>query len=164
MDFRYGLALIAVVFALILASGYIYSDGISRTGHAGSVISEQYDNLPVLSSSEVKSIGIEVAYVKLINNIENYVGKIIRYHGKVVEITSYQDNFYSLHLATRKNAADEYQDDVIFVNFKEYSFSAGDLIEVWGMVVGLETYTSISGEEITIPGIFALHIEPYAEL
>ena len=156
MDVRYWAGLVVVMLALILANEYItnWEGGISGTGRASSVISEDYADLPVMSVHAVKSTGVEVPYAELVDNIQNYLGEIVRFHGKILEITERQDNSYGLHVATGKNAAGEYEEDIIYVNYDKASLMTGDLVEVWGMVVELSTY----------PGIGALHIEPYAEL
>lgn len=66
---------------------------------------------------------------------------------------------YVLRVATKQKAYIGYFNDDIWVNYKGKRLLEGDIIDVWGKVKGLKTYTAVLGNRITIPELDSLHTE-----
>lgn len=108
---------------------------------------------------QIKNSAQNVPYDDLFRYNENYVGKIVKFRGEIIQIESgYGDN-YIFRLATKNSQYVGYIDDVIYVNYKGTRYLEGDTIDVWAKVDGLETYTTVLGSSVTIPKITALHTE-----
>ncbi len=116
----------------------------------------------VISQEDFKKSCVEVAYEELARNPENYKGQNLKFKGEVIQCDqSYGTSYYARVNVTVGEYG--YYEDTIYVDFEipegadrilEY-----DIVELYGVCQGSETYTSIFGEQITIPSLDALYVE-----
>ena len=111
-----------------------------------------YYPVPQLSEQEIKDSSIGwPGYNEVLRNNDAYVGKIIHFSGEAI----YVDNNY-IHV-------DEHPSDWDFKRIRvNYDHSAtlvikNDSVSVYGTVIGLDTYSSLSGKQ-TVPEVNALII------
>jgi len=50
-------------------------------------------------------------------------------------------------------------EDTVWGNYHGKRYLEDDIVNVWGRVKGLRTYTAVLGQEITVPEIDVLHME-----
>ena len=112
-----------------------------------------------MSVEEIKNSAINVSYDDLMRNIENYKGKTVCFRGGVVQVQEESGNAYNLRVATAGSYLYDYYKNIIYVNYKGPRFLEDDIIDVWGYVKGLKTYSAVLGNEITIPELDAFHLE-----
>lgn len=111
-----------------------------------------------MSVEEIKTNALHVSYNELMRHNENYIGKIVHFRGKVVQVLEkYQDN-YILRVATKLERYG-YYGNVIWVNYQGERLLEDDIIDIYGKVKGLRTYLTVLGSEVTIPEITALYVE-----
>lgn len=116
----------------------------------------------VISQADFKKSCVEVAYEELARNPENYKGQNLKFKGEVIQCEqSYGTSYYA-----RVNVTiDEYgyYDDTIYVDLEipegADKILEDDIVELYGVCQGSESYTSIFGEQITIPSLDALYVE-----
>ena len=120
---------------------------------------EEETKSPSMTVEEIKSSALTISYDDLMRNNENYIGKIVYYRGKVVQVRESYSNNYVLRVATKQEPYIGYFGDVIWINYKGKRLLEDDIIDIWGGVKGLETYRAVLGNEITIPEIDSLHVE-----
>lgn len=123
--------------------------------------SNQFDyNKPInlsLSIKEIKKRAISIPYEKLYRYNESYLHKVIYIKGQIVQ--TFQSGGYTtgFRIATKKDYY-WYYDNIIYVDYDGSTrLMENDYIEVWGEVMGLFTYTTIVGSELTIPRLYSLH-------
>ncbi len=116
----------------------------------------------VISQADFKKSCVEVAYEELARNPENYKGQNLKFKGEVIQC----DQSYGTSYYARVNVTvDEYgyYDDTIYVDFEipegADKILEDDIVELYGVCQGAESYTSIFGEQITIPSLDALYVE-----
>ena len=112
-----------------------------------------------MSVEEIKNSAVNVSYDDLMRYIENYRGKTVYFRGGVVQVQEVSGNEYNLRIATSGSYYIGYYDDIIYVNYKGLRLLEDDIIDVWGYVKGLKTYTAVLGNEVTIPELDAFHLE-----
>lgn len=140
------IGIIAIVLVSVIALGCVESQPSVPTSS--------------MSLDEIKRNAITVSYDDLMRNNENYIGKIVYYRGKVLQVQEgYYKGEYVLRVATKKEEYIGYLEDVILVNYKGNRLLEEDVIDTWGRVKGLKSYTAILGNEITIPEIDSLNVE-----
>ena len=71
----------------------------------------------------------------------------------------YSGKEYDLRVATRAEAFIGYYEDIIWVNYRGSRLIEDDIVDIWGYVKGLKTYTAVLGNEITIPELDAFHLK-----
>lgn len=111
------------------------------------------------SVPQIKQEALNVTYDTLFRNNERYIGKTIYFKGQIVQIQEISTNNYILRVATKESSFGSYFEDVIFVNYEGKRLLEDDIIEIWGKVEGLKSYTAVLGNEVTIPEMKALHTE-----
>lgn len=79
----------------------------------------------------------------------------MKIRGKIIQSQS-SGNGYFFRIATRP---DYYYEDIIYLNHNGPRFIEGDLIDIWGRVDGLKTYSAVLGNSVTIPEITPNHLE-----
>lgn len=94
-----------------------------------------------------------VSYSKVARNPDDYEGKQLKFSGKVVQVMDGDDET-QIRLAT-----DGEYDDVVLVGYDpaivDERVLEDDMVTVYGTSVGLITYESTLGGEITIPAMVA---------
>lgn len=111
---------------------------------------------PAKSVPTPKYGAITVSYDELMRNNEKYVGKTVYYKGEIVQVQPIGKDNYILRIAVTNK--EFYYDDVIWVNYNGPRVLERDIVDVYGIVIGLKTYTAILNNEITIPEINAKEI------
>lgn len=113
---------------------------------------------PTMSIVDLKSRAITVNYNDLMRYNQNYIGKIINFRGKIIQVTKNTDssNRNVLRIAVGEKGI---QNDVILAWYEWPSVLEGDTVDVWGEMTGLETYEALLGNKITIPALNVKHLE-----
>lgn len=118
-----------------------------------------------VTATEVqKAQAATIAYDDLFRYNEKHVGKIVRYVGKVLQVQKGDcllctDPGSILRVGVTNKGYGLYDDPVYVEYFGKDRFLEDDIVTLWGTVEGLETYTSILGQAITIPKIKAVDIK-----
>jgi hypothetical protein len=116
-------------------------------------------NTPTLTIGQIKDKArSDISYDDLSRNTENYIGEMIYYRGKIVQVIERS----GLKVYLRINITEgEYGswDDTIFVNYEGPRVLEDDIVNIWGKVEGRYSYKAVLGYEITIPEISALILE-----
>lgn len=111
------------------------------------------------SLEEIKNSAMKVSYDDLFRLNENYLGDIVYYRGEILQSQNIKGETYIFRIATKKSEyLDSYLDDVIYVHYTGSRLLVGDIVDVWGRVKGLKSYTTVLGSEMTIPEIEAIYI------
>lgn len=150
------LVLVVAFFAILMSGG---DDSSSLTIDAnGDVIL----NGEVIAKKDFKKSCSEVKYEDLTRNPDNYKGQNLMFKGEVIQCEqSYGTSYYARVNVT----VDEYgfYSDTIYVTFEipegEDKILEEDIVKLYGVCQGSETYTSIFGESITIPSLDAAYVE-----
>lgn len=106
----------------------------------------------------LKASAITIPYKELFRNNEQHIGKVVRYVGQVLQVQEKSCLFcdkpgYVLRIGVTKGALDIW-DDPIWVDYAgSERFLEEDIVTVWGTVDGLETYTAVLGNTVTVPRI-----------
>ena len=111
-----------------------------------------------------KAQAVTIPYDELFRYNEQHVGKVVRYVGQVVQV---QENAcilcdtpsYTLRVeVTQGNYG--FWDDPIWVDYVgKDRFLEDDIVTVWGVVTGLQSYTAVLGNQVTIPQIEAIDLQ-----
>ena len=114
-----------------------------------------------------KAAAVTIAYDDLFRHNEDHIGKSVRYVGKVVQVQEKEclifcdesDQGYILRIAVTQGSYGLW-DDPIWVEYAgSERFLEDDIVTVWGTVTGLQKYTAVLGNQITIPQITALDVQ-----
>lgn len=108
-------------------------------------------------------VAAEVTYDNLFRNNESYVGDVVYFHGKIIQVQEQLFGGYVWRVATKQSAYIGYMGDILWVNYDGPRFLEGDIIDLCGKVKGLKTYSSIFGKQVTIPEIDALGVSLYSQ-
>ena len=104
----------------------------------------------------------EVAYDNLFRNNESYIGDIVYFRGKIIQVHEELFGGYIWRVATKESEFFGYISDILWVNYDGPRFLEGDIIDLCGKVKGLRTYSSIFGQQVTIPEIDALSVSLFS--
>lgn len=132
---------LAISFAFVLAVSGCVQDGNS-------------EDIASLSFDEVMENSANVSYDDLMRHNERYVGEIVYFRGGVMQASQVYGDSYVLRVVTDLY----FIEDDLWVNYKGERLLEGDVIDLWGRVRGLKTYTAILGNEVTIPEIDSLYV------
>lgn len=110
-------------------------------------------NVPKLSLSEIKSAAQNIKYDELMRNNSKYIGKIAYYRGKIVQVVEAGGDSYVLRVDTKSNEYLGYLGDTIWANYQGSRLLENDIVDIWGKVIGLKTYSALLGNQVTIPEI-----------
>lgn len=150
------LLILVVLFAIFIGSGDDSSTLVIDDN--GNVVL----NGEVVPEKDFKKACAEVKYEDLARNPDNYKDKKLMFKGEVIQCEqSYGTSYYARVNVT----ADEYgyYSDTIYVTFDipegEDKILEEDIVKLYGVCMGSETYTSIFGESITIPSLDAAYVE-----
>jgi len=148
------LVIISSVFSyIVLGPEYFKSESV--TGRQPSVpLTPTID--PII---QIKSNAQIIPYDDLFRYNEKYIGDTVYYRGEILQISPIYGDNYVLRVATKQGQYVGYIEDVLYVNYKGSRYLEGDTIDLWGKVDGLESYSAVLGNTITIPKVTALHTE-----
>ena len=120
------------------------------------------DDASNMSASDYKAACSEVSYKELAKNTDNYQGKKLKFTGQVQQVVLDSESGESEYLvAVTKDEYDLY-DDNIYLYYEagdNEKIIEEDIITIYGEASGEESYTSILGEDITIPAITAAYVD-----
>jgi hypothetical protein len=106
---------------------------------------------------------VTIEYDDLFRNNEQHVGKVVRYVGKVLQYGELSclfcdDPGHYLRVGMTNQGYGLYGDPIYVLYYGDQRFLEDDIVTVWGTVDGLESYTAVLGNEVTIPRIKALDV------
>lgn len=107
-----------------------------------------------MSQDEIISNSIEVPYEDLFRYNEKYVGKIVHIKGQVLQVSETGTDDFVVRLAT-KDSGYGYYDDIVWVEFRNTNerILEDDMLDVYGEVIGIQTYTAVLGNEVSLPAV-----------
>ena len=128
---------------------------------AGQDIKEDELTTPELSLSEIKSRALYgVSYDDLFGNNTDFVGEITYYKGRAAHPSYMYGDTYAFQIEVTENPISMDGVKWIWVNHAESRvLEEGDIVDVYGTVKGIKSYTSLRGETIEVPEIDALYID-----
>ncbi|MEX0763500.1 MAG: hypothetical protein WD333_13815 [Dehalococcoidia bacterium] len=104
-----------------------------------------------LSFDELKDRATSPAYDDLFRNNEQYTGSIVHYKAQLIQVIEIGNRHYQFRASI--NEAQYFWEDIAFLRYEGPRLLDGDVIEFVGTVVGLNTYTAVLGNKITLPDI-----------
>ena len=112
---------------------------------------------PIMNVEEIKATAKQIPYDELARNTESYIGEIIYYKGKVVQVIEESGQKMGLRVEVTEG---EYGiwDDLVWVNYEGPRLLEDDIIHFWGRVEGRYSYITVLGATVTIPEITALEL------
>ncbi len=118
---------------------------------------------PSQDQQTLLATAVSIEYDDLFRNNEQHVGKVVRYTGKIVQYGELScllcaDPGHYLRVAVTPLSYGFYDDPIYVIDHSGERFLEDDIVTVWGTVDGLESYTAVLGNEVTIPRIKALSI------
>lgn len=144
---------LGLIGAVILVGGIAFAVDTLSKGAPSSTQSA------TMSVAEIKNGAITISYDDLMRNNKQYVGKIAYYRGGIVQVSESYGDKYVLRIATKKGEYLGYIEDVIWVNYQGTRLLEDDIVDMWGKVMGLKSYTALLGNTVTIPELNSLHLE-----
>ena len=149
--------LVVVVFFISLGSGDDTSATLTTDTNGDVILNEE-----VIAQDDFKASCIEISYEELARNPENYKDQRMVFTGEVIQC----EEIYNTEYYARVNVtADEYgfYSDTIYVTFNipegADKILEEDIVKLYGICQGFVTYTTIFGEQITIPSLDAVYVE-----
>lgn len=110
-----------------------------------------------LDIENIESFALTISYDDLMRFNEDYIGKVIYYRGEIIQVNGGLSEGYTFRISvTNKNS---YWVDPIYATYNGKRFLEGDIVDLFGKVIGLKTYTSVRGDDITIPQIHILKLD-----
>ena len=119
--------------------------GLKQTG----VVDEAtYEALMADGAPECKEY-IALDYKSNARNPQDYEGTLVKFSGKILQVSE-SDDYVVFRIATKGS-----YDNVVYCTYikpENYKrFLEDDKVNVWGTSTGVYTYTTVMGNEITIP-------------
>jgi hypothetical protein len=170
------LTIVACSFGTVLAETYKWEDnqGMHFTDNPESIPLKYREKLlkreaplknsdQAISSSKrgsrvdtIKSNAEKLNYDDLFRYNERYIGNVISFRGRIMQIIPVSGDNYEIRVGTKGSSM---SDGIILCYYKGSRLLQDDIIDIWGRVEGLETYTSTWKASITIPKLTVLHSE-----
>lgn len=127
---------------------------VISSGGGTSKPSEEYKTA---STEEIKQKAIEsLNYDELFRNNSQYVGKVVHYLGKVVQVQESSGDSYVLRANVTKGEYGSWENDV-FLHYNGERVLEDDVIEFWGEVKGVKKYKTVMAGQRSIPEIVIIH-------
>lgn len=110
----------------------------------------------------LKNNCVEYTYEQIARDPDDYIGKYAKFTGEVIQIMEYSDEtILRVDITLSKYG---YYSDTIYVVYNKTNKSNGriledDIVTMYGVMDGMESYTSILNSEINLPKFEAYHIE-----
>ena len=137
--------IIAIFFAFIMIVGMTYEP-----------TAEESLKNPELSDKEIKDNAInlnQIGYENLHRYNEDHVGKIVFFSGEVIQVRHISSDSYVLRVDVNP---ERFETSALYVNYVGPRILEDDNVTIYGEVVGIKDYKSISGAQVSIPEINAL--------
>ena len=141
------LAVILVLILIIAGSGNQY---------------KLSDDASSMSASDYKAACSEVAYKDLAKNIDKYQGEKFKFTGQVQQVVLDSESGESEYLVAVTKDEYDFYDDNIYLYYEvgdSEKIIEEDIITIYGEASGEESYTSVLGEDITIPAVTAVYVD-----
>lgn len=106
---------------------------------------------PILTEEEYKALCEKFEYKDIARNPKEYENKNVIVTGKVIQVSEGWFNTVRLRVATKG-----YTDDVYLITYKQVESNRileEDRVTIWGKCTGVTTYTSVLGDNITVPSV-----------
>ena len=84
---------------------------------------------------------------------DEHVGEKVRYRGEVLQVSEHDDGSFTLRIAVTEE--EYFFTDPVWVEYDGPRVLEDDLVLLYGTFDGLQTYTAVLGNEVTIPAIEA---------
>lgn len=100
---------------------------------------------------------MSLAYKDISRNPSQHEGDLVKFSGKILQVME-DDGIAAFRIATKGN-----YDDVVYCLYflpEDYSrFLEEDRVNIWAVCTGVYTYTTVRGNELTIPSFLIERIE-----
>lgn len=118
---------------------------------------------PVVSEEEFKANCEMVPYDDVARKPGDYTGTQVVFSGKVIQVVQEGDNKTILRVNVTQTKYGAW-DDTLYVEYKrkadnESRILEDDIITLYGKMNGIKSYTSVLGNEVSIPYILVEYIE-----
>jgi len=114
---------------------------------------------PTLTVAQIKdNARSDISYDSLARSTEQYVGAVVEYSGKVIQVIEQSPQSYTLRVNITKGEYEIWKDTVL-VRYKGPRLLEDDIVHFWGRVKGRRTYTTVLGAAVTLPEIEAVALE-----
>ncbi|MGK2855978.1 MAG: hypothetical protein ACSLFQ_02100 [Thermoanaerobaculia bacterium] len=94
-----------------------------------------------------------VPYDDLMRYSDEHVGQLVRFDGEVVQVSDNGDGSFTLRVAVTEEVY--FFTDPIWVEYAGPRVLEEDIVTIYGTFTGLQTYTAVFGNDITIPAVDA---------
>lgn len=113
------------------------------------------------TEEEYKSECKNVSYEDIARNPDNYVGNLVKFYGKVVQVQESGKRLVIRLNVTRGSYG--LWEDTVYIDYTktegESRILEEDMITVYGELNGIKTYTAVFGNSISIPHLKAKYVE-----
>lgn len=121
-----------------------------------------YNEKPIISKEEYIVTCIELPYEDVARNPNKYIDTNAVFTGKVVQVQENNNNIM-FRVDVTKNAYGIWS-NTIYVDYRrktenESRILENDIITIYGKMNGIKNYTSVMGNQISIPHIIAEYID-----
>lgn len=114
---------------------------------------------PTPSPEQIKADAVEIEYRDLFRNVEQHVGKTIKFSGEIIQ-NSEQTVLFGDSYRVFRIRLDSDMSDVIWSEYHgEERFLEDDAVTVWGKVEGIKSYTTVMNAKVEIPSVTIQLIE-----
>jgi hypothetical protein len=113
-----------------------------------------------ISEDQYKASAQQVAYSDLARSPDNYKGKVVHFRGQIIQVIEGTGGASQYRISVTQDEYG-YWDDTMLVQFTPDAnsrFLEDDVVEFWGTSIGVITYESTMGGNITIPGVDAQYM------
>lgn len=122
------------------------------------------ENLKALVVSDYKNSCSSFDYKETLRNSGEYIGKRAYWFGKVLQVvdkSSYSSTYRIGVSCTQYHYIGGYScPDTLYVTyFGDGNFIEDDMVNMWGMMNGTKSYTTVLGASLTVPNFTAQYIE-----
>jgi hypothetical protein len=108
---------------------------------------------------KVKNDSEEIRFALLDKNPDKHTGDRVKFEGQIVQIME-DESSTIIRLAVTKDSYGYDMDDIMYITYDTTTpFVEDDIINVYGVIQGSETYESQAGYQITLPSMDAEIIE-----
>jgi hypothetical protein len=121
------------------------------------------DDASSMSEDEFKAACEEISYKDLARSADKYEGSKVKFTGEIQQIAYDSDSGESEYLIAVTKDEYDLWDDNVYVYFdnteSDTKLLEEDVVTFYGEASGDKTYTSVLGEEITIPAVTAVYMD-----
>lgn len=150
---------IIIIIGIVYSSGNEENNGSKSSKNNTTAVSQNEE--PVLSEEEYKTRCGSIAYKDIARNPTDYEGKLAVFRGKVIQVQEMGKSVVLRINVTQGNYG--LWEDTIYVDYRRKSDTESrilkeDIVTLYGEIKGIKNYTSVLGNQISIPHIKAEYI------